>query len=322
MKQTIHGRIVVTISLFILSICMPQAVWCQSVRVACVGDSITAGYGLSNPGTESYPARLQALLGGGYTVNNYGVSSTTLMKSGDNPYWNTSAYSDSTNWLPNIVVIMLGTNDSKSYNWTNKANFVPDYLAMISHYAGLSSGPVVYVATSPKIYGDNGSGQWGITDAVVTGEIVPLQKQAATQAGAPLIDVNAATTGMPQNFPDYVHPNATGSSVIAQAVYNAITSSSPTATPTAVPTNPPTAPPTTAPTTAPTNPPAGTLGDVNTNGTVDIVDALLVAQYYVGLNPSNFSAALADTNCSGGIDIVDALLIAQRYVGLIASFPC
>jgi endoglucanase len=67
---------------------------------------------------------------------------------------------------------------------------------------------------------------------------------------------------------------------------------------------------------------AQTLGDVNKSGTIDIVDALLVAQYYVGLNPANFDSSLADTNCSGAIDIVDALLIAQRYVGLIASFPC
>jgi rhamnogalacturonan endolyase len=75
-------------------------------------------------------------------------------------------------------------------------------------------------------------------------------------------------------------------------------------------------------TPTPTNPPAGTKGDVNNNGTIDIVDALLIAQYYVGLNPSNFDPSLADVNCSGDIDIVDALLIAQRYVGLISGFPC
>jgi hypothetical protein len=75
-------------------------------------------------------------------------------------------------------------------------------------------------------------------------------------------------------------------------------------------------------TPAPTNPPAGIKGDVNGSGNVDIVDALLIAQFYVGLNPSNFNSALADTNCSGSVDIVDALLIAQFYVGLIASFPC
>ncbi len=64
------------------------------------------------------------------------------------------------------------------------------------------------------------------------------------------------------------------------------------------------------------------LGDANRNGTVDIVDALLIAQYYVGLPVSNFYTAQADVNCSGAIDIVDALLIAQYYVGLVSSFPC
>jgi hypothetical protein len=62
------------------------------------------------------------------------------------------------------------------------------------------------------------------------------------------------------------------------------------------------------------------MGDVNSNGTVDIVDALVTAQYYVGLNPANFNTAAADVNNSGSIDIVDALLIAQYYVGLIPGF--
>jgi hypothetical protein len=81
--------------------------------------------------------------------------------------------------------------------------------------------------------------------------------------------------------------------------------------------------PTAAPTTTQTAVPACSLpGDVNGNGGVDIVDALLVAQSYVGLNQSNYNAICADVNCSGTIDIVDALLIAQRYVGLISGFPC
>jgi len=69
------------------------------------------------------------------------------------------------------------------------------------------------------------------------------------------------------------------------------------------------------------NPPSKK-GDVNNNGAVDIIDALLVAQYYVGMNPSGFVIANGDVNCSGGVDIVDALLIAQYYVGLISAFPC
>jgi hypothetical protein len=59
---------------------------------------------------------------------------------------------------------------------------------------------------------------------------------------------------------------------------------------------------------------------VNSDGGVDIIDALLTAQYYVGLEPGGFNPAAGDVNCDGGIDIVDALLIAQYYVGLISEF--
>jgi hypothetical protein len=67
---------------------------------------------------------------------------------------------------------------------------------------------------------------------------------------------------------------------------------------------------------------AQSLGDVNTSGSIDIVDALLVAQYYVGLNPANFNTAAGDVNCSGVIDIVDALRVAQYYVGLLTELSC
>jgi len=63
-------------------------------------------------------------------------------------------------------------------------------------------------------------------------------------------------------------------------------------------------------------------GDVNGSGSVDIVDALLIAQYYVGLNPTNFNRAAADVNCRTSVDIVDALLVAQFYVGLLPDLPC
>lgn len=63
-----------------------------------------------------------------------------------------------------------------------------------------------------------------------------------------------------------------------------------------------------------------TLGDTNGDGAIDIIDALLTAQYYVDLDPDGFNPAAADTNCDGSIDIVDALVIAQYYVGLISQF--
>lgn len=80
-----------------------------------------------------------------------------------------------------------------------------------------------------------------------------------------------------------------------------------------------TQPPT--PTATPVSTPTGdSRGDVNDDNTIDIIDALMIAQFYVGLNPSGFNAANADTNCDGSIDIIDALLVAQYYVGLVNQF--
>ncbi len=249
-----------------------------TIKVACIGDSITSGFG--NGVTTPYPYALSLLLGSGYTVNNYGVISTTMLKKGDNPYWSTQSFTDSSNWLPDIVIIMLGSNDSKSYNWQYKSEFVANYKEMIYHYKNLSSNPTVYVSTSPTVY--NGDiGNYGITNPVVTGEVVPLTIQAANETGCKIIDVNTATQGMSQNFPDYVHPNDAGYQVIANTVYNGITGSTPTttitpkftptptpvhtatpkvsATPTQVPTSAPTVTPTPMATATPTPVPGGSI---------------------------------------------------------------
>ncbi len=94
----------------------------------------------------------------------------------------------------------------------------------------------------------------------------------------------------------------------------------PTTGPVATPTAIPSATPTTVPTTAPT-PVAScqySLGDANGTGNIDIVDALIVAQAYVGLAPSGYQACAGDVTKDGTVDIVDALRIAQCYVGLVS----
>ena len=64
------------------------------------------------------------------------------------------------------------------------------------------------------------------------------------------------------------------------------------------------------------------IGDINGDDTINIVDALLVARYYVGMNPPHFSIKCADVDCDGDVDILDALLVAQYYVGLLSHFDC
>lgn len=64
--------------------------------------------------------------------------------------------------------------------------------------------------------------QWGINEAVVAGEIIPLIKKVAAEKKAGVIDLHAALAGRPELFPDHVHPNAAGAKLIAQAVQAAI----------------------------------------------------------------------------------------------------
>ena len=89
----------------------------DAVRVACIGNSITDGHGIDMNDVKGYPAQLQKLLGSDYQVKNYGVSGRTLLKKGDQPYWKEQAWRDAQSYKADIVVIKLGTNDSKPENW-------------------------------------------------------------------------------------------------------------------------------------------------------------------------------------------------------------
>lgn len=187
-----------------------------AINVACVGDSITAGYGLSDPGTQSYPAQLQVILGSGYTVGNFGRSGATALKRSDNTYWNSSQYRASINSSPDIVVIMLGTNDSKSWNW-NAANFDSDYRALIAKYQGLRSHPRVYICLIPPVYVPNAFGTT-FDPSFIQNTVVPAISTIATEAGVTLIDNNTPLLNHPELFNDGVHPNTQGAGVIANMV--------------------------------------------------------------------------------------------------------
>lgn len=186
-------------------------------KIACVGDSITYGYNLTSPSKESYPTVLQTLLGAQHTVQNFGSSGCTLLKKGDKPYWNDAQFGLSDAFDPDVVVVMLGTNDAKPLNWSHQADFSGDYASMIDHYRGL--GALVYVAVPPPVFA---SGAFEIDPAVLNTQIVPLVRQIAATANAPLIDVYRALDGKSTLFPDNVHPNAQGAQLIAQTVATAL----------------------------------------------------------------------------------------------------
>lgn len=195
-----------------------QSAWAQ-IKVACVGDSITAGYVLS--GAQTYPSQLQALLGSGYWVGNYGNSGTTVLKRSDNTYWNSWAYRQSMQFKPNIVVIMFGANDSKPWNW-DAAKFNADYKALIAKYRGLSTSPQVYICLTTPVFTPNPFGN-AFDPAFMQNTVIPAIRDVATQAGVPLIDNNTEFLNRPELFADGVHPTVTGAGILADNVAAAIT---------------------------------------------------------------------------------------------------
>ncbi len=189
------------------------------LKIACIGDSITQGAGLANPAVESYPARLQRLLGTNDTVRNYGVSGRTLLKEGDFPYWKESAFRESTNWGPDIVIIQLGTNDSKPYNWRYGTNFLSEYEELVAIYATLTSAPRIIVCTPCPVYG---SGAYDIRPGVVATNIAPLVRDLAARLGLSLVDLHVRLAGHSEWFPDTVHPNSKGMTAMAAVMYGAL----------------------------------------------------------------------------------------------------
>ena len=197
------------------------------IKVTCVGDSITAGYGLANSGTQSYPAQLQTLLGSGYTVENDGDSARTLQKATGYSYWNSWAYTNSLNSSPNFVVIMLGANDALSWNW-NAANFNSDYRALISNYTNLATHPKVLICYTPPMYPVLVNYGMYFDPVFVENTVEPAIATISTQAGVQLIDNDTPLLNRQDLFQDGVHPTTAGAAIVAQQVYNAIKGLAPT----------------------------------------------------------------------------------------------
>lgn len=224
MKSSAYCRSLLLVALTVFSGLFNSSA--SQIVVTCVGDSITAGYGLTNAGTQSYPAQLQTLLGSGYIVNNYGNSGTTALKTSDNTYWNSWAYNGSTNTNPNIVIMMFGANDSKSWNW-NAANFNGDYRALISIYQNLATHPKVFICYTPPMYLPTAFGTT-FDPVFVENTVEPAIATIAAQAGVQLIDNDTPLINRSDLFQDGVHPTVDGAAIVAQQVYNAINGLAPT----------------------------------------------------------------------------------------------
>ena len=188
------------------------------LRVACVGDSITEGYGLAVQSKTSYPVMLDSILGPKYAVLNSGRSATTLQKKGDFPYWICKEFSNVFVYKPNVIIIKLGTNDTKPQNW-HADKYEKDYQAMIDTFKTISSKPRIYLCLPVPAF----KIKWGINDSTVVHGVIPIVERLAQKNKLTVIDLYKGMSNEGVNFFDSIHPNEKAVRVMAGIIAERIT---------------------------------------------------------------------------------------------------
>jgi acyl-CoA thioesterase-1 len=261
----------------------------QAKLVACIGDSITYGANISDRVYNSYPAQLGRMLkefDNRWETQNFGVSGATLLRNGDLPYIQQSAYTPALASNPDVVVIMLGTNDSKSLNWVHKDEFIPDYLDLIDSFARLPGNPEIWICRPVPAFTEG----FGISGTIILNEVIPLIDQIAQQRDVRVIDLYAPLNGKSDLFPDGIHPNAEGAGIMAETIFYAIIG-------------------------------IRTLPDFNGDAIVNFRDFTILAQHWLGNEPSLDISPTPDGD--GVVNYMDLAGLAQYWlkeIGLVAHW--
>jgi len=191
----------------------------NAVRVACIGNSITDGFGIGMAPVKGYPAQLQKKLGNGYEVKNFGVSARTMMNKGDIPYMKELAWRDAPAFDPNIVIIKLGTNDSKTHNWAKGADeYRQSMQAMIDTLKALPSNPKIYLCSPIPAFKDS----WTISDSVIVNGEMPIIQKLAKKNKCGFIDLHTLFNYKDMMLKDGIHPNAKGAEKMAEIVFDVL----------------------------------------------------------------------------------------------------
>ncbi len=157
-------------------------------RIACIGDSLTWGYSLPDPRRQSYPALLQDMLGADYAVHNFGCNGASVRLDADLPYVETLAYSESRAWSPDIVLLMLGSNDCTPWDW-DAAAFRRDYERLVASYRDLPTRPRLILIAPIRMFRVMGMTFGGLSPEILEDGVRPVIREVAEECGLPCIDL-------------------------------------------------------------------------------------------------------------------------------------
>lgn len=197
---------------------LPATLWGKRiVKVACVGNSITYGAGISNRDKNSYPAQLQYYLGDGYEVRNFGSNGETAQSDGDYPYIRTAVYNESKAFLPDIVLIKLGTNDTKPQNWKDEKRFMSEYQTLIDAYRSLDSHPQVVLLTPVRCFLTE---KQTISPRLIEEKVCPAVEHLAYANKLGIIDLYHIFGNQWDEaiMPDRLHPSSIGAGRMARKI--------------------------------------------------------------------------------------------------------
>ncbi|WP_316748367.1 GDSL-type esterase/lipase family protein [Pedobacter gandavensis] len=209
---------------WLLSLSLQVSLFAQSkkIKVACIGNSVTAGFLLKDPAHESYPSVLKGLLGDRYEVGNFGLSGATLLKKGHRPYFKTKEFTNALNFQADIAIVHLGLNDTDPRNWPElRDEFQQDYAWLLDTLKKNNPKIKLYICRLTPIFSEHprfksGTREW----------YWQIQKEIpliAKDNQATLIDLNSALNSRTDLFADNLHPDKEGAAIIARTIYENLT---------------------------------------------------------------------------------------------------
>lgn len=196
------------------------------VRMAMVGNSITYGSALPSPSTQNYTVQLDNMLSQVYgdtvEIRNYGVSGRTMLQNSGNSIWGEIKFRQAVEFVPDVCVILLGTNDSRPDYWDPYGDeFLDDYLAMIDTFQFRNPDTKFIVCYPPPVFPD---APYTHSNETIENEIIPLIDSVVTMTGATLMDFHYVFSDSIHLFPDKLHPDSTGAGYMAQMLFDTLIS--------------------------------------------------------------------------------------------------
>lgn len=190
--------------------------------MACIGNSVTYGYGIEGREQNAYPAQLQLMLGSRYEVANFGLSGATLLRKGHRPYTQTQQYKDAIAYKPDVAIVHLGLNDTDPRNWPNYRDaFIADYYHLIDTLRAINPQMRIIISRLTPIFSGHPRFASGTRDWFW--QIQSLIPLIAESRQVELIDLHSPLYRRPDLFPDELHPTAEGATIIAATVAKHLT---------------------------------------------------------------------------------------------------